>query len=120
MYIRAARFLYRIIRLSISSAFYPSKQTQSGDAVSRAECCLPSWLCHMLLVKEPAPGEQYVRMAAGNTRTAVQQNKTEEEYESRGRAAKSPQKTKQTTRETTNLLADYKQQRGDGNEKHRN
>lgn len=50
----------------------------------------------MLLVKEPAPGEQYVRMAAGNTRTVVQQNKTEEEYESRGCDAK-------TTRETTNL-----------------
>lgn len=50
----------------------------------------------MLLVKEPAPGEQYVRMAAGNTRTVVQQNKTEEEYESRGRHAK-------TTRETVNV-----------------
>lgn len=75
--------LYRIIRLSISGAFHPSKKTQSGDAVSRVECCLPSWFCHMLLVKEPAPGEQYVRMAAGNTRTAVQQNKTGEECESR-------------------------------------
>lgn len=50
----------------------------------------------MLLVKEPAPGEQYGRMAAGNTHTAVQQNKTEEEYKSHHRAANA-------TGETTNL-----------------
>lgn len=63
--------------------------------MSLAECRLPSWLCHMLLVKEPAPGEQYGRMAAGNTHTAVLQNKTEEEYESHHRAA-------EAARETTN------------------
>ncbi len=29
----------------------------NGDAVSLVECCLHSWPCHMVLVKEPAPGE---------------------------------------------------------------
>lgn len=62
------------------------------------------------------PGEQYVRMAAGNTRTAVQQNTTEEEYESRGRAAKKKKKTNQRDYKSPQ----DKQQRGDENEKHHN
>lgn len=68
----------------------------------RSVACLVGFaIC--CLVEEPAPGEQYVRMAAGNTRTAVQQNTTEEEYESRGRAAEGKKTKQKTSRETTNL-----------------
>lgn len=56
----------------------------------------------MLLVKEPAPGEQYGRMAGGNTNTVAQRNQTEEEHKSHHRNATTTTK-KTPSRETTNL-----------------
>lgn len=92
-------FYTGIIRLSISSAFHPSKQTQSGDAGSRAEGCLPSWLCHMLF------GERSQRL--GNNMSVWRQEihaqrcsktRPKEEYESHGRDAKKKKNTKQAER----------------------
>lgn len=116
--IRADRFFYGIIRLSISSAFHPSKQTQSGDAVSRAECCLPSWLCHMLFGGGasawgticPYGGRKYTHSGAakhdrGGIRVPRSRCRRKKKKKNKQRDYKSPQD---------------KQQRGDENEKHRN
>ncbi len=51
-------FLYRVIRPSVSGLVDPSKKTcKQRRCESLTERCLPSWPCHMVLVKKPAPGE---------------------------------------------------------------